>query len=348
MQADDIAVIGGFLSFFLVLFVNKAASGFDAFYNIIAGCQDHITACAVLAKNEMPIHHARRLIRYMNATYCIGFVAMSDTYTKENTFDAFNEEFKWLTEEEYERIVSLDMEHGGTAVNELTSWSIGLVGAAKKETLIDSPLSNKFRREILALQAKISSLFGMVDQPISFFYVHFLHLLSALYIPLFAISAAYNAGTGNDVLVASDIIAGTFDQSMILYFMPFNAACRLTEAFAHLVPVVVVFATGCLVVLQILFVMGLRVLGEKMVDPLGDDLEDLSIITYIRGAWIDSVKILGAMDSTPVDADTELDLVLGRQFPGPIFESKSVTQLRTMAQPVSAATGNDSDDDIHI
>ncbi len=38
-----------------------------------------------------------------------------------------------------------------------------------------------------------------------------------------------------------------------------------------------------IVLLQCIFVIGLRVLGMKMVDPYGDDHEDLSVILYVEG-----------------------------------------------------------------
>lgn len=36
------------------------------------------------------------------------------------------------------------------------------------------------------------------------------------------------------------------------------------------------------VLLQGIFVVGLRCLGSHMIDPYGDDLEDLSVISYIE------------------------------------------------------------------
>jgi len=39
---------------------------------------------------------------------------------------------------------------------------------------------------------------------------------------------------------------------------------------------------GVIVFLQCIFVVGLRSLGTKMIDPYGDDLEDLSVILYVE------------------------------------------------------------------
>ena len=82
--------------------------------------------------------------------------------------------------------------------------------------------------------------------------------MSALYLPLFAISAGYKAGTGSDVYWTADVVA------------------------------------GLVVILQSIFVIGLRVLGQKMNDPYGDDFEDLSVIFYCTFTWRMSNRILNA------------------------------------------------------
>ena len=46
------------------------------------------------------------------------------------------------------------------------------------------------------------------------------------------------------------------------------------------------------VVLQAIFVNGLRLLGQKMSDPFGDDLTDLSVIFYVTFTWTMSNRIL--------------------------------------------------------
>ena len=40
-----------------------------------------------------------------------------------------------------------------------------------------------------------------------------------------------------------------------------------------------------IVFLQCIFVVGLRSLGTKMIDPYGDDVEDLSVINYVEGTF---------------------------------------------------------------
>jgi len=117
------------------------------------------------------------------------------------------------------------------------------------------------------------SLYSDKDQPIHFFYIHFLCLLTTFYLPLFAVSTAYGAGTLQD-----DNLSWTAE-----------------------------VVSGLIVFLQAIFVIGLRLLGQVMTDPYGDDLEDLSVMRYVRGAWKTSNRILAAQSPGAVDPSTEQD-----------------------------------------
>merc|ERR1712157_107265 len=74
--------------------------------------------------------------------------------------------------------------------------------------------------------------------------VHFLMLLPIFYLPIFALDNAFSAG--KDAPIGIDVL------------------------------------NGFIVLMQCVFVVGLRVLGQRMVDPYGDDSEDLSVITYVE------------------------------------------------------------------
>lgn len=63
----DIAVIGVFLSFFLVLFVNDANTTVETIYGISMDCKARVLDVAALAKTTLPRENAVRLVRYMNA-----------------------------------------------------------------------------------------------------------------------------------------------------------------------------------------------------------------------------------------------------------------------------------------
>lgn len=134
-------------------------------------------------------------------------------------------------------------------------------------------------------------LFEYLDQPVSFFYVHFISLLSALYLPLFAVSAALDAGTGEDVYWVSDVVS------------------------------------GLIVLLQAIFVIGLRVLGQKMSDPYGEDVEDLSVIHYVTFTWKMSSRIMEAENPEALSASEEENICRERRHIGEAWEDPAETDM---------------------
>jgi len=129
-------------------------------------------------------------------------------------------------------------------MKELVTWCQQDVAQARKDGHIDSYQEKFMHDKIPAFRAAMDGMYDYTDQPPHFFYIHFLVLLSALYLPLFAIDTAYAAGWGEETYIGLDIL------------------------------------NGVIVFLQCIFVVGLRSLGTKMIDPYGDDAEDLSVILY--------------------------------------------------------------------
>jgi hypothetical protein len=81
-----------------------------------------------------------------------------------------------------------------------------------------------------------------------------------------------------------------------------------------------------LVVLQSIFVIGLRVLGQKMVDPYGADKEDLSVLHYVRGAWRTSNRILSAELPGEVQPEVEARLEQRKESIGAAWEKSTTHQ----------------------
>ena len=229
----------------------------------------------------MPWTHSYHTITYTMllcsfwSQHVAGYVGLSNTYSVRNFFSKLNRTNKFLTKQEVKRMEEIDMDMGGSCYRELVSWCMMEVEFARKTKIIDGRIATQLREQLLVFRGGIGALYDFNDQPISFFYVHFLSFLSALYLPLFAVSASYSAGTGKDIYWTSDLLSGT------------------------------------IVMLQIIFVIGLRLLGLKMADPYGDDLEDLSVMHYINFTWCMSNRIL--MASIPAELDREVEERLVRR-----------------------------------
>lgn len=267
LATDNLTVIGGFLTFFLVFYVNQNHKRYFGLYNHSMACKGRIFDAATLAVAALPKARAMRLVRYMNAAHVAGYTGLSKIYPSGSFFRRMNEGMGLLTEKEMARMKEIDLDKGGSANRELIAWCIEDIQSARYEGILDKEIAQDLRWHVLQLRAKIGQLYNADDLPIPFFYVHFISFLTALYLPLFAVSAAYNAGTGDVTYWTADIVA------------------------------------GLVVLLQSIFVIGLRTLGQKMSDPYGDDLIDLSVIFYVEFTWTMSNRVL---ESSKVSRDATL------------------------------------------
>lgn len=236
LGSSDVAILGGFLSFFLVLFVNQTNLSFLDMYKTSMQCERFIFEVATVTTTMLPRPDALRLIRYMNAAHVAGYTGLSRTYTKASFFDELNKRFNFLSPKEMLRVEVLNMDHGGDCAREILVWCMMEVQLAQQKEYVDGRSASLLREKISGFQDKMDTLYAYNDQPVHFYYIHFLCLLSALYLPLFALTNAYSAGSagsGDELHLTTDIVQ------------------------------------GLIVLVQAIFVIGLRLLGQQMVDPYG-------------------------------------------------------------------------------
>jgi predicted membrane chloride channel (bestrophin family) len=285
----DIAIIGGFLSFFLVLFVNQSNTRFHDMYKTSMHCSSKVYDVASLVATTFPRASALRIVRYLNAAHAAAYVGLNQTYSKREFFDKMNDDLRFLDTEEMRRINITGMDDGADACNEMTGWCMMDIHHAFKEGHVNAYEAEALKEKIIEFRGNVDTLYNYCDQPIHFFYIHFLCLLSALYLPLFAVDNAYGAGVGEDVHWTLDLV------------------------------------TLLIVLLQSIFVIGLRLLGQKMVDPYGDDFEDLSVMYYVKNTWQRSNRILAAQLPGPVSPELEEKLDRQKESIGFAWEKSKGT-----------------------
>ena len=306
----DIGIVGGFLSFFLVLFVNQSNTRFQEMYKSSMNCSSKIYDVSMLVATTLPHHHAYRMIRYMNAAHIAGYVGLNEVYTKRHFFDKLNTDYQLLlSPKEMARIDELGMDYTGPdTAHELIEWCIMDVQSAfttAPQNYIDAREAGTLKEKLLQFREAIDNLYDMSDQPVHFFYIHFLCLLSVLYLPLFAIDSAFSAGAGqDDTHWALDV------------------------------------TMGMIVTLQAIFVVGLRLLGQKMVDPYGDDLEDLSVIYYVTDAWKSSNRILKTHYFPYNDDGDDLNLAQEEHLNRSEKESSISSTWESPLPPVSSSVSS--------
>ena len=171
---------------------------------------------------------------HINAAHLAGYVGLNSIghggpYNKAHFFDNYNTKFQLLTSQEMKLLEHNDMEKSGLYMKELVTWCQLDVAAARQAGHIDRFQEIEMNSRILQFRASMDGIFDYTDQPPHFFYIHFLVLLSAIYLPLFAVDTAISAGWGNDKYVGLDVM------NFIIVF------------------------------LQCIFVVGLRALGVHMI-----------------------------------------------------------------------------------
>ena len=220
LEKTNINILGGFLSFFLVLFVNQTNDRFLQMYGFSKACSGRIQDVAGLAKTQLPLEAADSLVRHFNAAHIAGYVGLNaigqgSPYSKSNFFDHYNKKHKLLTKGEMEELSRHDMDNSGLCMKELVTWCQQDVTDARKDGHIDTNQEKLLHSKILDFRAAMDGMYDYTDQvgqkfqyllksvifhhshtcfhiifniqPPHFFYIHFLVLLSALYLPLFAV-----------------------------------------------------------------------------------------------------------------------------------------------------------------
>ena len=286
LGSSNVDVVGGFLSFFLVLFCNQSNQRFYEQYKCSMECLGRLYDVASLATTALPMPNALRMVRYLNAAHVVGYIGLSDTYTQKNLFDALNPSYQMLTTDEVRRVSSLDMNNSSDAFRELTVWTLQEIMTAQREGLVDGRFAGELRDKVLRFRGAMESIYDYSDQPIHFYYIHFLSLLTAIYLPVFAASTAYSAGVGDAVHWTSDVLSGV------------------------------------IVLVQCIFVVGLRLLGQRLLDPYGSDLEDLSVLHYVQEGWTTSQRVLSTDFPTRMEPDIEMGLASSSKAIGPPWDAK--------------------------
>lgn len=173
LEDSDIDILGGFLSFLLVLFVNQTNTRFFEMYKLSKASAGRIQDVAGLASCRLPPPAAHRLVRYMNAAHVAGYVGLGGPYTKKHFFDKLNSEYNLLTDKEARRLDHLNMDSGSAVFKELVTWCQKQVEKAQLATHVDAFEATELHGKILEFRAAMDGIYDYCDQPTHFFYIHF-------------------------------------------------------------------------------------------------------------------------------------------------------------------------------
>jgi len=267
VESEGVKSISTFMSLILAFFINQSRQDYNASYKVSMQSKGKIIEMATLAKSVLPEERAHQLVRRMNAAHLVGYTCLSDTYTRRNFLDPFNEEMQVLKPHELSRLDSIDsnMTNGGNTYTEIVSWAMDDIQTAMQDGCIDPRMASTLRSTLLGFRTSMAQMFNKEDQPtVTFFYFHLISLLCCIYLPLFAMNEAHRA-----------------------------------REEAHLTPSD--FGGALVVCVQCFYVIGMRSLAVKLMNPYDDDIDDLSVMTFIRTGWKASNTILNT--KVPTEAE---------------------------------------------
>ena len=129
--SDSMTVLGGFLSFFLVFYVNQNHKRYFGLYEDSMACKGRIFDVASLAVTTLPFAQATRLVRYMNAAHAAGYVGLSEIYPSQSYFNHVDHTLGLLTPQERDRMNQDDLDKGGSCNRELIVWCMNEIQTAR-------------------------------------------------------------------------------------------------------------------------------------------------------------------------------------------------------------------------
>jgi hypothetical protein len=297
-----VSIVGGFMSFFLVFFLSQAYTRFMAQYTISKSITRCITRCAMLSRCSLPYAEALRIVRYLSAAHIVGYCGLSSTYSIDNLFIPMNKRYHLLTEKEFQRIKSIDIDSGPKALREIIAWCFDIIyrtfdygNVNGFENLSDykqwkfASLPRKMDTQSLTmllnsvsdLNGSFTELFNYTEQTFPFSYMHLLVFINTCYLILITYTIATFIAVGDSI-------------------------------FPDLLGAFILFC-------NFLFVTGMREIGGHMIDPYGSDITDLPIISYIQAGYKSSLEILHANQLPAAELEDELQIHAQRPKLGAAF-----------------------------
>ena len=259
--------------FFLIFYQNQAYARYFNQYFISMSCEGRIFDVCCLGKAWLDRQKLRRLMRYVNAAHMLGYSGLGmSTYDGPNFFRILNNRYRLLTKTEMARMESIGYA-GGSCYRECIVYALQTIWDAVKEDGLDYNIAVSFNAQITTLRSKIASLYDYDDQPIPFFYVHLLTVFTSMYVAMFA----YYEGA--EMFWRIQDIEGH------------DGVCRAED-----------YAVGAYVILiEVVFVLGLRSISMQMQNPYGNDVIDFSVMHYITFTLRQSRRICFAKRETGAD-----------------------------------------------
>ena len=272
ISLTQLTALTTFVSFLLVFVNTTLFQRFFAVYTQAMTVQERIFDIMTMGQSFLSLSPeiGWRLLRYVNAAHILAYVGLhgGKVYDKDNFLTEMVKKHQLLTEDEIARIDEIDVTLGGAAYREVLTWATEEIKEYLTLHRPNLPATDNYRVMITiisAIRSSITALYEYADQPIPFIYIHMVNLTVVLYLPLFACCVA----TAIPQASASDEVLGAL-----------------------------------IVLTTVVIIVGIRLVGDAILDPFGPEIEDLSVLRNVTFTLTASRRIYLANNPTKKRATT--------------------------------------------
>ena len=169
--ATPMSTLGTFMSFAVTFYTSNCYHRFYAIYLSAMGAQGKVYEISLTAKATLPPEEYWRIWRYMNVAHIVAYTGLSGVYTKNNLFIPLISKYKLLTTEEYDRLLSVGIESGGSGYREVLTWVTESFYRLHRKGVLAIEDVNSLMGLIRAFRSSCGTMYDYVDQPIPMIYV---------------------------------------------------------------------------------------------------------------------------------------------------------------------------------
>ena len=253
VPSSGISAIGSLMSILLVYYLNSGFSRYYQIYYTSMSVQGRIFDFAIMSRSYLSTEKSMILWRYLNAAQILGYMSFSRIHNEDNFFKPLNDKHNFLTDMEFDILKNAyDLRSSGSAYREVIEWATEEIEEEVENNRLSEYRAYKLQDQILQLRAKLAGLVDFKQLPVPFIYVHYIHIMTALYLPLFAFLIAFGFGQDNRI-------------EFIGFFV---------------------------VILNSTFVLGIRDICNKLQDPFGIHPVHFNVIHFVNVAIVGSYNLI--------------------------------------------------------
>jgi len=165
------STLGTFMSFSVTFYTSNCYQRFHAIYLTAMSAQGKVYEIVLSANATMPPEESWRIWRYMNVAHIVAYTGLAGIYTKNNLFIPLVSKYKLLTTEEYDRLLSIGIESGGSGYREVLTWITESLYRLHRKGVISIEDVTALMGLIRSFRSSCGTMYDTIDQPIPMIYV---------------------------------------------------------------------------------------------------------------------------------------------------------------------------------